>query len=95
MLPCRVVITSCRELDPCCHRVLCVLAFAVESLNPSSPAQPYPASSLETQSHRRPARHQESQESGEDEASSAIFPKHSTIDWIRKSLPISRIRVGY
>jgi hypothetical protein len=94
-LPCRVVITSCRELDPRCHRTLCGLAFAVESLNPSSPAQPYPASSLQTPSHRRPARHQESQESGEDEASSAIFPKHSTITWIRKSLPISRIRVGY
>jgi hypothetical protein len=44
---------------------------------------------------RRSARHQESQESGEDEASSAIFPKRSTIAWIGKSLPISRIRVSY
>nr|ACF82202.1 unknown [Zea mays] len=94
-LSCRVVITFCHELDSRCHRALCVLAFAVESLNPSSPAQPYPASSLQIQSRYRPARHQESQESGEDEASSAIFPKRSTIAWIGKSLPISRIRVGY
>jgi hypothetical protein len=43
----------------------------------------------------RSARHQESQESGEDEASSAIFLKCSTIAWIRKSLSISRIQVGY
>jgi hypothetical protein len=77
-LSCRVVITFCRELDSRCHRALCVLVFAVESLNPSSPAQPYPASSLQIQSRHRPARHQESQESGEDEASSAIFPKRST-----------------
>jgi hypothetical protein len=38
-LLCRVVIASCRELDPRCHRVSHVLAFVVELLNPSSLAR--------------------------------------------------------
>jgi hypothetical protein len=40
-LPCRVVIISCHELDPRCHRASHVLAFVVELLNPSSLARDF------------------------------------------------------
>jgi hypothetical protein len=40
-LPCRVVITSCRELDPHCCRASHVLTFVVEMLNPSSLARDF------------------------------------------------------